>query len=190
MAELQYLQEIAKFQGSISVLLNYIQDLLKQLPDRRDNEDVTQKVNEILDLIKKLELETDSLSKKTICSYNDLTEAIDKLIIIEKIIKEQLNDIKISVSDSNKNEAIAFVQKVKKNYENLNLTMEGNNIEIKASDIITFFEYAKHRNKRYKFWKGTKAKFIIGMGIITSLVIGGVKFIEGIKQFLTLIGSG
>lgn len=174
----QYLHELSQFQGSISTLLENIQSLIRDLPDKRDNCDVVERLKTIS---KKLEELSTSISgyfkidgedssdiKKLIGCLKEREDRIIKCLEEYKIIIRNIDDLKNDIIKTGQ-----VSQFIVAEVERLSIIFEEQGREkIKITDFIEIIEFAKRANKRYNFWKGWKSQVAIVIGLVVGVLVG------------------
>lgn len=204
----QYLQELARFQGSISAILNEINNSIKNIPDRRDQEELNKKIRRLSELLKQLDTKLGEYFSSNAKQHLEFEENVDKLveclttmenitsqINIDKIyeINNRLQTLLKSYNPPEDDELIwkdikeihEFTKKIKEYISTIEILAKDKNIEIKPSDVFEILEYIKNKNKISKLFTTLKSKFLIGGTISITLITILIKYFDIIAKIVS-----
>ncbi len=175
MASEEYLHELSRYQGAISTLLGNMNQFLKDLPDKRDQEDLIEKVQIIISQLKNIEEDINTqelVGKKFDMVFNKLENLADKMKTYDA---EGIDEL------------IKSHKKVRLEVEKIMTIIKIQHPDITPTDIVEVIKYTKRVNKKSKFWEGTKAKVLIVSATVGSIIIFGTKIVTGLQEFIKLI---
>ncbi len=191
MAEIEgYLQELSRFQGSISVLLENLQRLIQDLPDRRDQEGVKQDLSQVLSEIEEIKDKLLDQGQQAIKDYldnrfqscsecrshiNNISGNLEKITSDEQV--RQLGDL------------FEVVKNITEESNKIKVILEQEDVEFKTSDVFEFVKFVRQQNKKSEFWAGTKAKIIIVIGTMVAFLTVGDKFVTGVTKLVASISK-
>lgn len=203
----QYLQELARFQGSISAILNEINNSIKNIPDRRDQEELNKKIRRLSELLKQLDTKLSEYFSSNSKQHLEFETNVDKLVECLTTMEEMTSQININkiYEINNRLQALLkaynppeddeliwkdikeiheFTKKIKEYVATIEILAKDKNVEIKPSDIFEIFEYIKNKNKLSKLFSSFKTKILIGGTITVTLITLLFKFFGVITKII------
>jgi len=180
--------EIASHLGGMTQILNNLQRIIDDLPDKRDSSDIVKSLSKIkgdLEIILNSVVKEDTEINRCRLKCSQMVTTVDAInSVLVDVNKDDIVEVVSKLKEWNTSKSNELFKEI------ADAHIKWGDTPVKWEDLKEVVDYAKRRNKTYEFWKGWKSKTAIVSAIVGVILLYFDKILNVIKALKAMFSGG